>query len=218
MRERQEDYGGARQFVLLGDVSKAHRRVVVRRADWGLQACRLSPGSVWVNCVGTYGIGSAGYWWSRLASGLLVRLFYYFMSVEGNADSLLFADDLKLIAGRAKEIQDLGLMVLIWVALGAPWKWKKFRGGDNLSWIGYQMCWASFKLGVSEGRSRWLTDWIFKTVEAGIVDVADFRAVLGRLTFALGALEYLRPFSSPLHAWLASIDHLGKVKVPSCSS
>ena len=76
MRERQEDYGGARQFALLGDVSKAHRRVVVRRADWGLQACRLSPGSVWVDCVGTYGIGSAGYGWARLAAGLLVRLFY----------------------------------------------------------------------------------------------------------------------------------------------
>ena len=53
-------------FLLKGDVSKAHRRVRVCRRDWGLQACRLlDDDTVWLNTVGTFGIGSAGYYWSR---------------------------------------------------------------------------------------------------------------------------------------------------------
>ena len=66
MREKHEMNSGNKQFLLMGDVSKAHRRVKVRKQDWGFQACRLRPGKVWLNCVGTYGIASAGYWWGAL--------------------------------------------------------------------------------------------------------------------------------------------------------
>ena len=62
--------GGVR-LVLKGDVSKAHRRVKNRPADWALQACRLDdPELVYLNRVGTFGIGSASYWWHRLFSGI----------------------------------------------------------------------------------------------------------------------------------------------------
>ena len=37
------------------------------------------------------------------------------------------------------------------------------------------------------------------------LDLADFAAVLGRLTFALGVLEYSRPFVAPLFAWSAAV-------------
>ena len=129
MVERHGGTGGSRQFVLVGDVSKAHRRVKVRRQDWGWQACRLEEGRVWVNCVGTYGIASAGYWWARLSSAVLVRLFYYLLSPSGGQDALLFADDLLMVAGRLSEILDLGALILVWVALGVPWKWK--NGGEG---------------------------------------------------------------------------------------
>ena len=53
-------------FMLKGDISKAHRRVRVRRTDWGRQACRLEEqGDIWLNMVGTFGIASVGYYWSR---------------------------------------------------------------------------------------------------------------------------------------------------------
>ena len=61
MREKFAAKNGCKQFLLLGDVSKAHRRIKIRRQDWGFQACRLEPGKVWINAVGTYGISSAGY-------------------------------------------------------------------------------------------------------------------------------------------------------------
>ena len=57
-------------FAIQADVSKAHRRFKVLKEDWGLQACRLSPHTVWLNKVGTFGIGTAGYWWSRLAAAI----------------------------------------------------------------------------------------------------------------------------------------------------
>ena len=45
---------GNKLFAIAGDASKAHRRVKIKREDWGFQACRIHPGKVWVNTVGTY--------------------------------------------------------------------------------------------------------------------------------------------------------------------
>ena len=74
-------------FGLVFDASKAHRRVPVAPADWGLQACSLRPDRsppgpediIWLNTVGTYGVGSAAYWWSR-PSSLMLRLMHYVLS------------------------------------------------------------------------------------------------------------------------------------------
>ena len=56
-------------FILKLDVSKAHRRFLHRKSDWGLLACRLAdPEVVWLNKVGTFGLGCASYWWGRLFS------------------------------------------------------------------------------------------------------------------------------------------------------
>ena len=56
----------------------AHRIVMIRPEDWPLVACQLEPGGdVYLNMVGTFGVSSASYWWSRLVAaahrlGLLV--------------------------------------------------------------------------------------------------------------------------------------------------
>jgi hypothetical protein len=98
----------------------------------------------------------AGYWWARLSSSLLVRLFYYILSPVGDDDALLFADDIMMIAARMQDIIDMGAMLLIWCALGTPWKWRKFRGGNSCSWIGYWMDWQEFRLGLSVSRAAWI--------------------------------------------------------------
>ena len=52
---------------------RAHRFVKIAAADWGLQACKTGVGGrdkLWINKVGTFGISSAAYHWSRLMSGL----------------------------------------------------------------------------------------------------------------------------------------------------
>ena len=57
---------GGTHFSLKGDVRSAHRRVKNRRKDHGRQACQLKPPYLWLNQVGTFGIGSAAYWLSLI--------------------------------------------------------------------------------------------------------------------------------------------------------
>jgi len=153
MRERLE--AGKRTFTLLGDASKAHRRIKILERDWGFQACRVDSDTVWLNKVGTYGVSSAGYYWSRAASGL-VRLSHYSLAGRGPLDLLLFADDWKFLAGDAEQIRDLGALVLLLCSLGVPFKWSKFRGGFSVSWIGYWIDWDQNKFGISASRAAWL--------------------------------------------------------------
>ena len=82
-REWQERSGNRKMFTILGDASNAHRRVKVRKEDWGYQACRLRDGHVWLNKVGTYGLASTGDYWARLAAALVVRLLYYLVFFWG---------------------------------------------------------------------------------------------------------------------------------------
>ena len=61
-----ERRGGA-TFGLTADVSKAHRRFKHRPQDHGLLCCVLDdePTTALINTVGTFGLGSASYWWGR---------------------------------------------------------------------------------------------------------------------------------------------------------
>ena len=64
-------------------------------------ACQLSPGGpVFLNTVGTFGIASAPYWWSRLAAAVL-RLGQAIWSADYSGWALLFADDF-LILGQGR--------------------------------------------------------------------------------------------------------------------
>ena len=74
---RERKLAGRRGIAVVGDAHKAHRRIKVREADWGYMGCRLTPGRVWINRVGTYGFSSAGYFWSRFGGAVMVRLVHY---------------------------------------------------------------------------------------------------------------------------------------------
>ena len=93
----------APSFGLTADISKAHRRYKHKEEDWGLMACRLEEEGeeLFLNCVGTYGIGCASYWWSRLF-GVFCRIS---LAVSGRRPlwQLLFADD------------------VLWLAKGGSW-------------------------------------------------------------------------------------------------
>ena len=71
--------------MLKYDIHKAHRRIPVVRAEWGLLACRADASDVqdlnddddvFLNTCGTFGVASAGYWWSRLFA-IVLRLTYW---------------------------------------------------------------------------------------------------------------------------------------------
>ena len=62
---------GERSFALTADVKEAHRQVPIDPRDWHLLGCQVTPGSsVYINKVGTFGISSASYYWSRVAGAL----------------------------------------------------------------------------------------------------------------------------------------------------
>ena len=205
---------GKTTFGLLGDASKAHRRVKVHQRDWGFQACRLRKGHVWVNKVGTYGVASAGYWWGRLAAAILVRLPYYMIGSRWSPEFLLFADDWFAQGAAASELGDLGVLVLILTSLGVPLKWSKFRGGQVVTWIGYEVDLKEHRVGITEVRAKWLRDWLRECVRQKTVDLADLLGVLGRMAFAMGPLDYMRPFISPIYSWSSAVGARGKARLP----
>jgi hypothetical protein len=111
---------GLRSFAILGDASKAHRRMKVRKSDWGYQACQVEPGQVWVNKVGTYGMGSAAYWWGRVAAAVMVRLPHYLAHPSALVEILLYVDDHFMLLACKWGITWAGSVILLLVALGVP--------------------------------------------------------------------------------------------------
>ena len=58
-------------FALTADIMEAHRQVPIDPKDWHYLGCQVKPGSdVYVHTVGTFGISSASYYWSRVATAV----------------------------------------------------------------------------------------------------------------------------------------------------
>ena len=193
---------GSAVFAIKGDIKKAHRRVLIHRRDWGYQACRLRPNKIWLNKVGTFGIGSAAYWWSRMCGGI-ARLTLYLM-LDQPVWQLVFADDLEWVVQGPHMFDNLVLMILFQVMMGVPYAWQKFAGGTELEWVGYYLDYKAFTIGISEARAKWLADWLRDTHAAGGVRVQEFEEVLGRLGFAANALWHIRPWLGPMYAWASA--------------
>ena len=166
-------------FGLTGDVARAHR----------------------------FGIGSAAYYWSRLMAGIGRAAFY--MLGQSELFMLVYVDDLLWITRDKMGIEKTILIIYFMTVLGLPFAWKKFKGGVDLAWVGFEISLKGSKLGLSVARSQWLVKWLSETADTGRVRVADMSAVLGRLSFGLTALGHLRPFLGPVYAWTAAMT--GKV-------
>ena len=197
---------GKISLAILADASKAHRRVIIQPKERGFLGCRTRPGRVWYNCVGTFGLSSASYWWSRV-SGAIFRLVYALLGGEHMFDFLLFADDAEYIANDRGERFSILLAIAVALALGMPFKWAKFRGGFQVSWVGYGIDFKLYAIGLTEARAAWVTGWTDKLVESGFVNVSEFHSGLGRLNYAAQALYYERAFLGLLYLWLGSLIH-----------
>ena len=191
-------------FALLGDATKAHRRVLIKAAEHGFMGCRLEDGKVWINKVGTFGLSSASYWWGRVA-GAIHRLMFAVLGGELSLDLLLFADDSAFIANNRQERWSILLGVILLLAWGMPFKWKKFRGGYEVSWVGFGICFKSYAMGLTEARATWVVNWCQRLVKTGTVDVGEMRSGLGRLSYAAQALIYEKAFLGLLYMWTAAI-------------
>ena len=201
-------------FGLTGDMKRAHRLAKVAEQDWGYQTCRSGARGrdwIWLNKVGTFGICSAAYHWSRLMGGL-GRLIYY-MWGKAALWQLIFVDDLLWLARQKDGLAKIILAIFMYVLLGVPFAWKKFVGGPEFTWVGFAMNIRVGALGLSESRAVWAINWLESTAVQGLVRVADVRAALGRLSF-LHCPGHLRPFLGPIYAWVAVLDSCRRYQVP----
>ena len=88
------------------------------------------------------------------------------------------------------------------------------RGGAEAEWIGYWLDMPRFEVGISELRAACCARWLGDKATEGRVALGELREGLGRLQFATGAVEYLRPFLGPLYAWAAAGPRFAKPRLP----
>jgi hypothetical protein len=203
---------GGVHFGLVGDVSKAHRRCRVRRIDHGFQACRLRAGQVWLNEVGTFGIVSAAYWWSRLAAAICRSTLY--LMFNNCYWQLLYSDDYSWEASGGNMFTDLLLGVFWQVTLGVQFSWPKFRGGLQADWIGFWMDYERFAVGLNEKRREWLVGWLQGMLHEEFVLVQNVADGLGRLSFSTLAVPEVKPFLGPFFAWCSATPAGAYVELP----
>ena len=132
------------RFCLTFDVSQAHRQVPIRDEDWGYLACRAEEGPVeeiadgdeiYINTVGTFGVGSAAYWWSRLAA-VAVRVWYNIGATFWDLYLLLDVDDGWATALGSDFAVLLLALILYLKALRFPLAARKTHGGTDVDWVG----------------------------------------------------------------------------------
>ena len=209
------DAGERVVFSVNADITKAHRRVKVRQADWGVQACKTSTQSkvVWLNKTGTFGVASAAYWWSRLM-GLLGR---HALNLLGTCwiFILVFVDDLHIASGGNQRWKQIWRFIATMEMVGTPFSYRKFRGGFTSDYVGYWVDYGRFEIGISERRAVWLMDFVKRLEnDQWLVMARRFHEFHGRLGFTAQVLPWLRPLLAPGYAWLSAIHRGSTVRVP----
>ena len=202
MREKAKT--GEVTFGLTADVKEAHRQVPIHPDDWHLLGCQLERGGeVFVNTVGTFGVSSASYYWSRV-SAAVGRLTQYLISRYATTWIMLLADDYHVEVGGPHFRPALLVFFLLCEVLGCPLSWNKTNGGTVTNWVGFELLLREHALGLTERRAAWVVKWARETAAAKVIHLRAFEEALGRIVFATGALELLRPFLAPLYAFSTS--------------
>ena len=197
MREKSEQE--EKTFALTADVSEAHRQIPIAPEDWHLLACQVEQGStVYVNTVGTFGVVSASYYWSRVA-GALGRLSQYLAGHRASTWHMLDADDFHLEAGGLSYRPALIVFFALCAVCGVPLSWNKTAGGDTVAWVGFELLHRSYKLGISRKRAEWFIRWTREVAATDYVLMSNFEEGLGRIMYVAGALEFEKPFLAPLY-------------------
>ena len=178
-------------------MAEAHRQVPVHPDNWHFLFCQVVPGAeVFVNTVGTFGIISASYYWSRVGAAV-GRLSHYLAGYDATTWHMLVADDYPLECGGPSYRRGLFLFFVLCASLGVPLSWHKTNGGDTLKGVGFEFMLRSKSIGISARRAEWFTRWTQKIASSSTVHMASFEEGLGRIRFVAGALEHERPFLGP---------------------
>eukprot|EP00435_Cladocopium_sp_Y103_P024615 s4687_g6.t1 len=193
-------------FTVSADIKAAHRLVKIRESDWRLLVCKADSDSpvCWVNRVGTFGVSSAPYWWSRLF-GLTGRLVARVL-LDRWVLQLVYVDDLHMVAVGEQKFETLWMALAAYEILGTPFGYKKFAGGLDVQFVGYRIDYVGTAVGISEARGQWLLEFL-RTLKRDkyTVHVHRFAEFLGRLGFTCRVLLWLKPHLAPLYSWASAV-------------
>ena len=124
-----------RLFALILDVSKAHRRILIRSSDRSL-LCFFHRRKLYQCLTLNFGARASGYYWARVA-GLLSSLLHRLLFVRHAL--LIYVDDLiSLFSGPSAAVWT-ALMCVLLLLLRVPMSWHKAYLGSRPSWIGWSM-------------------------------------------------------------------------------
>ena len=193
---REKSQVEEKTFTLTADVSEAHRQIPIAPQDWHLLGCQVRGGSsVYVNTVGTFGVASASYYWSRTAAAL-GRLSQYFSGNAAHTWHMVVADDYHLEAGgpaycSALMVSSCAQSVVFLLPGIKLQEEMSCRGWDSNFYITIEV-WESSKEELSgslTGPVKWRQQ-------------NNFEEGLGRIMYVAGALEFKRPFLAPLYKFM----------------
>ena len=156
---REKSQLNQRSFSLTADVSEAHRQVPIHPSDWHMLGCRVrNGGPVFVNTVGTFGVASASYYWSRGARSI-GRIAQCCTEAQATTWHLFVAEDYHLEASGSEYRAALLVSFVVCDPVGIPLSWHTTSGGDVTNWVGFEFLHRSCKLGVSQRRADWFVRW-----------------------------------------------------------
>ena len=194
-------------FTISADIASAHRLVKVRRSDWPLLGCRARADSktIWCNKVGTFGISSSPYWWTRLF-GSVGRLVSFIL-LRAWVLQLCYVDDLHIAAAGPDKFLHILMGITAYELLGTPFSYAKFRGGLSAEFVGYFMDYKEVAIGIVARRGESLSNFNVEMSRNGFtVSMRLFAEFRGRLGFVARVLTWLKPFLAPLYTWSAALD------------
>ena len=143
-----------------------------------------------------------------------MRLAHYFLGYVDAVWSLLYSDDGKITGRTQNPERGILLHLLVLVLIRLPISWKKVRGGPEVEWIGYLVDVGRFELGITASRAAWINRWLTDKVAEGRMQLGELREGLGRIGFAAGPIEHIRPFLGPLYAWASAGPRFARPKLP----
>ena len=193
-------------FTMSADIKAAHRLVKIRESDWRLLVCKADSDSqvCWVNKVGTFGVSSAPYWWSRLF-GLAGRLVARVL-LDRWVIQLVYVDDLHVVTVGEQKFETLWMALAAYEILGTPFGYGKFSGGLDVQFVGYRIDYQGTMVGISDARGEWLLQFLRALrKDRYTVHVHRFAEFLGRLGFTCRVLLWLKPHLAPLYTWTAAV-------------
>ena len=190
--------GRGRVKLLKADVSKAHRRIKIRKQDWKYITAKVGD-DIYVNKVGTYGVASAQYYWGRMAA-LIIRLMHEIY--PGQTWMLVYVDDFLIVLDEETAPEHAALLLLILECLGCPLSWHKTDLDYELVWLGYTINADDCAAFPTPDKIVLIKEALSQMKSNNPVKPCLVESTLGRLVWLTQVFSTARPFLSPLYAWL----------------